>query len=254
MFLLATVKAGQVNALFLTGQSNANGIAPFTTFSSTYQGTHPLIKIFYPAFANAWNSAIAGTNTAESGLMGIEVPLGKMLNTFTSKTSFIIKDVENGKGIYPTGAETSFNTGYEGNLITRGVKTLYNARRLLIQTGDTLTVKTLVIIQGESDARYQFAAFNYYNNLKAVIEKYRLELNNPQLKIVIVKLNTVIPLATYPFLERIRSAQELLKTNLNNITIVDTNGATMRPDGIHYDAPFLETIAQRIFDEIKLDY
>lgn len=247
---------GTISAFENAGQSNSNGIELVTNFPSIFQGIHTSTKIFYPSFNSVWNVINAGVNNSGSGRSGIDVILGDSLNIFTGKTTFVIKNPENARGLFPNYANADFNTASpEGELTTRNIQSLYNASNALSQDSQkNIAVKWLVIIHGESDAQHFFAARNYEQNLTAFINKRRLELRNPNLPVVIVKLNNTIPLVDYPYLSLIRAAQTSVSSTLSNVTLLNNDDVTMMADGIHFNAAANIRIASRIFNLIKTTF
>lgn len=246
---------GTISTLENAGQSNSNGVELATNFPSIFQGVHNSTKIFYPTFNSAWNIINAGVNNSGAGRSGIDVILGDSLAIHTGKTTFIIKNPENGRGLFPNYANEDFNTATEGELTTRNIASIYNGSRLVAQDSQkNMVVKCIVIIHGESDAQYFFSAKNYAGNLTAFINKRRLELRNPNLPVIIVQLNTVIPLVDYPFLSTIRAAQTQVSSILNNVTLLNNDDVTMISDGIHFDASANIRIASRIFNLIKTTF
>lgn len=235
------------------GQSNSSGIELVTNFPSLFQGVHTSTKIFYPAFNSVWNVINAGVNNSGSGRSGIDVILGDSLSIFTGKTTFIVKNPENARGLFPNYANADFNTASpEGELTTRNIQSIYNASNALSQDSQkNIAVKWLVIIHGESDAQHFFAARNYAQNLTAFINKRRLELRNPNLPVVVVKLNNTIPLVDYPYLGLVRSAQISVSSTLDNITLLDNDDVTMMADGIHFNASANIRVGSRVFNLIK---
>jgi len=244
-----------ISTLENAGQSNSNGIELVANFPVLFRGVHSSTKIFYPTFDSNWNILNAGVNNSGAGRSGIDVILGDSLQIYTGKTTFIVKNPENGKGLFPSYSGEDFNTANEGKLITRNIQSLYNASVSMAQDSQkNMAVKFIVIIHGESDAQHFFAAKNYATNLTAFINKRRLELRNPTLPVVIVKLNNVIPILDYPYFNTIRAAQISVSSTLSNVTLLDNDDVTMMPDGIHYDAAANIRVGSRIFNLMKTTF
>jgi lysophospholipase L1-like esterase len=91
----------------------------------------------------------------------------------------------------------------------------------------------LLWMQGERDARIPEAGKDYYEHFKQFIHAFRKKIGNPQLPILIGKVNP--PENRYPALEMVRAAQLRLSKELENVFLIETDDLSKLNDNLHYD-------------------
>lgn len=216
----------------LCGQSNSNGVDAAANFPANFRGVMPTVKLFYTDYQAQWNVLNAGVNSGNSAV-GSDAIFGDSLSRFNGKTSLIVKTGKNGRGFLPTAGAADFNTANEEYVVTT-TNELFNGHRLAYaDSAKSLKIKVLVFIHGESDAVYKYGAFNYERNLTAFINKRKLDLRNPNLKVILVRLSSN---SVYDYKPQVRQAQNNIAATMPNVYIVSNDDATFISDGIHYSA------------------
>lgn len=109
--------------------------------------------------------------------------------------------------------------------------------------------KFLLIVHGEYDSRDLTNANNYETNLTNFINNFRSQTGLTNLPVIIVKLNNDgIDAAVNPltYANTIRTAQDNVEAALSDVYLVESIGAQMQADEIHYTVTGEHTLTDRI--------
>lgn len=120
-----------------------------------------------------------------------------------------------------------------------------------IYKNNPLAETIMIWNQGNQDAGNLVASGNYYNNLLALINKWRSPihlggLGQKDMKVFIPHLTSDV--GVYPYLAEVRQAEEDICANIPNCFLTDTSGATFLEGaglGVHWDFSFMETMGIR---------
>lgn len=121
----------------------------------------------------------------------------------------------------------------------------------LIEDVDGLApdVKFMLIVHGEYDARVLAYANDYQTNLTNFINNFRTQSGLTTLPIVILKLNEetiTAPVNPCTYGATIRTAQTNVAGALSYVYLVESNGAEMQSDKIHYTVTGEHTLTDSI--------
>lgn len=154
--------------------------------------------------------------------------------------------IHHGKG--NTGLEDHWRVGevlYE-ELVYKTESTL----DALSDTAGRPDIKFMLIVHGEYDSRIEAMANKYEANLRDFISSFRERTELDSLPVVIVLLNPNgyhAPKNPLRFVDKIRRAQINLADD-PNIHLVESVGAKLASDSIHYTRKGQAVLSQRIFD------
>jgi len=103
-----------------------------------------------------------------------------------------------------------------------------------VKTHQSIRFWGVCMMQGERDARFQFAADQYAQNLTNFIQTLRSKVGISNLPFIIGRVNP--PQIKFPFASVVRAAQENIAKNLSNVTIINTDDLEKRADLVHYNS------------------
>ncbi len=104
----------------------------------------------------------------------------------------------------------------------------------------TGTLRGILWHQGESESATQDRASAYSENLAAVIEGFRRELNSPNLPVVVGELGEFLgssPKGRSPFAKLVNEQIDLMQSRLKGVAVVSSAGLTHIGDRLHFDSP-----------------
>ena len=99
--------------------------------------------------------------------------------------------------------------------------------------------------QGEADTTDPDLANTYEKRLTQMFKDLRVDLDQPDLPIVVGQLGPFLEPAKYPYLKQVRTALENLPTDLLHVAYTDSAGLTDRGDQLHFDAASQTTFGAR---------
>ena len=112
--------------------------------------------------------------------------------------------------------------------------------------------KNFLWIQGETDATVLDYANAYQTNLMEFIRRVRMySTYGDDMKFIILRLPNITR-PEYQYVNTIQAAQDYVAANVPNVEIVTAPDNWNAPDGEHYDAPTIDAIAQRMYNELQL--
>ena len=118
---------------------------------------------------------------------------------------------------------------YDGFLTT-----LTQSQQRLDSLGLDYEIKTLLWMQGESDAMDQTTAEAYVQNMNDFIAALRTFLSLPELPVVMGRLRGNMP-SPFSYSLTVRLAQESVAAGDANVRILDIDTVSLQTDGVHYD-------------------
>jgi hypothetical protein len=104
--------------------------------------------------------------------------------------------------------------------------------RLAMEQG---TLKGILWHQGESDCHDGLAQV-YKTNLEQVIARFRKDLGNPDLPVIVGQLGEFAGAPWTDYTRMVNDAQIALAKELKNVEFVSAQGLTSKPDNLHFDA------------------
>jgi hypothetical protein len=145
------------------------------------------------------------------------------------------------RNFYPGATEDDANTG---SLYTEMRSQFQNGTQHLEMQGMTPVVRGLVWMQGEQDAKHAVSATTYASSLNQLRKRLAEDLQTqPDLPLVFGQvLPHDPPAARFTHRQEIREqmaacdSKSLQPESMRNTTMVPTEGLTLLPDTVHYDA------------------
>jgi hypothetical protein len=104
--------------------------------------------------------------------------------------------------------------------------------RLAMKQG---TLKAILWHQGESDCHDGLAPV-YKTNLEQVIIRFRKDLGNPDLPVIIGQLGQFAGAPWTDYTRMVNDAHIAVAKELKNVEFVSAEGLTSRPDNLHFDS------------------
>lgn len=160
--------------------------------------------------------------------------------------------IHHGKG--NTGLEDHWKVGKE--LYNELVHKTESALDELSDTAGRPDIKFMLIVHGEYDSRIQAMANKYESNLRDVISSFRERTQLDSLPVVIVLLNKngyYAPKNRLTFVDKIRTAQINLAAKDHNIYLVESVGAKLAGDSIHYERKGQALLSKRIMECLSVN-
>ncbi len=232
------------DSFFLGGQSNA--VARNDEADNAYLGiTFPISKSKYWSNGpgdlgtggigtNTFNPTIFGVNQATDygGNWGIEFRNAYNLSQ-QNRQNYLLK--------YAIGGTSMATTWITGS---------YTIAKIMAKSGRAF--KNFLWIQGETDATNLAWANAYQANLIEFIRRVRMySTYGDDMKFIIFRLPDITR-PEYLYVSTIQAAQDYVAANVPNIEIVTAPVGWNAPDGEHYDAPTIDAIAVKMFNELQL--
>jgi Carbohydrate esterase, sialic acid-specific acetylesterase len=106
------------------------------------------------------------------------------------------------------------------------------------------TLKAILWHQGESDC-HDGLAQAYQTNLEQLIIRFRKDLGNPALPILIGQLGRFAGSPWTEYTHMVNDAQIAVTKELSNVVFVSAEGLTSKPDNLHFDAPSQREFGKR---------
>ena len=120
---------------------------------------------------------------------------------------------------------------------------LRRARRAMVDG----TLKGILWHQGEGDSRPERAG-TYASKLHAVIERFRTELDQPDVPFIVGQLGQFSDVPWSVDRARVNAAHEQVPAWVTDTVFVSSDGLVHRGDRVHFDAPSLRAFGQRYAD------
>jgi hypothetical protein len=222
------------DSFFLGGQSNA--VARNDEAANAYLGiTFPIAKSkYWNNTASAYQNTIFGVNQATDygGNWGVEFRNAYNLSQ-ANRQNYLLK--------YAIGGTSMATTWLAGG---------YTIAKMMAKSGRAF--KNFLWIQGETDSTNLAWANAYQANLIEFIRRVRMySTYGDDTRIIIFRLPNITR-PEYLYVSTIQAAQDYVAANIPNVKIVTAPDGWNAPDGEHYDAPTIDAIAQRMFNELQL--
>jgi len=225
--------------IFWYGQSNCGRQAARATLPAQYQTSFPLI--------HEWDGAtLFDLDWLTYGNSGAEFSLMTRIQSYYNEDVYFCRGWWGSCGLavgagtagnltpQPTSSHYPEATGYWNSMLTR-----------YAMTQDS--VKFMVLIMGESDARSPYAA-SYATNLAALISNIRSNLNMPTLAFIITKLSSSITGVTCPEWATINAAIDTVVAGDARVFSVNTNTFPLQADLLHYDATGYDMLGEAVYN------
>jgi hypothetical protein len=222
------------DSFFLGGQSNA--VARNDEADNAYLGiTFPIAKSkYWNNTASAYQNTIFGVNQATDygGNWGVEFRNAYNLSQ-ENRQNYLLK--------YAIGGTSMATTWLNGS---------YTIAKMMAKSGRAF--KNVLWIQGETDATVEAYALAYQANLIEFIRRVRMySTYGDDTKFIIFRLPDITR-PEYLYVSEIQEAQDYVAANVPNVEIVIAPIGWNAPDGEHYDAPTIDAIAVKMFNELQL--
>lgn len=174
--------------------------------------------------------------TPPKGNFGPEVGLSMSLDkNYPNKKFILIKYAIGGASLLdwspnydPQKAEITGHPEF-GNMYKRLI-TLTDS----LTKGRKVTLRALLWMQGERDARIPEAGVDYYSNFTLLVNSIRKDLESPDLPVIFGKVNP--PPDRYPALDTVVRAQMRISQELPNTYVIDTDDLEKWEDDLHYSS------------------
>ena len=235
-----------IDVHIIAGQSNAVGCTNISTLPNDFKKETFEKAYLYQegnfsteTFAKLVKGVSLGMG-CWSGQMGIEYGISKVLNNHDDKPFALIRYAFGGSSLcydwVPriNWAHKPCFIGHRGFHYMSWSKAVYNGLMELINKGYKPTIKSLIWMQGETDAGLNESIANeYYDSLRDLIFSMRTELNLPELKIIVGEIATKAP--QVPYSDVVRNAQKKFCETDKNSYLVSTKDIPIGKDGLHFD-------------------
>lgn len=103
-------------------------------------------------------------------------------------------------------------------------------------------------MQGERDSRFAPLAKDYKANLSSFIIELRRELSAPSIPFIMGRVNP--PRSSYPFVERVRAAQEAVANEISHVYVINTDDLS-HSDTVHHDTLGDMELGRRFVDTFQ---
>jgi hypothetical protein len=222
------------DSIFVGGQSNA--VARNNQADNDYLGiTFPIAKSkYWNNVSFAYENTIFGINQASdpAGNWGVEFRNAYNLSQI-NRQNYLLKYAIGGASM-----ATTWNLGS------------YTIAKLMARTGRAF--KNFIWIQGESDATNLAWANAYQTNLVEFIRRVRMySTYGDDMKFIIFRLPDITR-PEYLYVSTIQAAQDYVAANVANVELITAPIGWNAPDGEHYDAPTIDAIAVKMYNELQL--
>lgn len=245
---IATSSSHAVTLVFIAaGQSNMDGRADISGFSSAFQSPLNSVDYYYgndPGGSNATPSnqtltTIRG-NTSETSSTGPVVSFAHYLDANSTDSFAVIKYANGGTGFTDgrwTGGGDATTTG-DGldyrrlqNVVTNGISALETAN-----PSEDFQIAGFLWTQGERDVVQGSSTAAYETGLTNLISDVRLTYGS-DLPFFFTKLsNSQTSISGNASFSNVRTAQENVDSSIANTFLIDTDGVSISGDNLHFDA------------------
>lgn len=103
-------------------------------------------------------------------------------------------------------------------------------------------------MQGEADARNDFAAEEYDLNLKNLINSVRVDFNESDLPFIFGIINP--PKSSYRNVDVVRNRQKSVGVSVKNTYLINTDDLSKNQDGVHYNSEGQLMLGRRFGEKI----
>lgn len=236
---------GEMEDSFVVG-GQSNAVARNNEADNAYLGiTFPIAKSKY------WSNGVGdfgtgglGTNTFENTIFGVNQASDTTGNwgvEFRNAYNLSQANRQNYLFKYAIGGTSMATTWLIGS---------YTIAKIMAKSGRAF--KNFLWIQGETDATVLDYANAYQTNLMEFIRRVRMySTYGDDMKFIIFRLPNITR-PKYQYVNTIQVAQDYVAAHVPNVEIVTAPDNWNAPDGEHYDAPTIDTIAQRMYNELQL--
>ncbi|HBX50877.1 MAG TPA: hypothetical protein DEH02_07400 [Bacteroidales bacterium] len=237
LFLFFTIcfstfgQANHLKIILMAGQSNMVGVGNNSELPSNLQNIQTDVPVYISlmcdaSIANQWTYLQPGDGELLSS-HGCELSFADGLKqTYPNDNFALIKCAMGGSVL---AAEWLSPTAGGPAIYYTSFINCVNSALNSLPTGTTYELIGMLWMQGESDATNLSWANNYEFNLTSFITDVRSALGVPQMPFIIGKIDTQ---SAWTYNAIVRQAEDNVASNVNNCTIIDTQGYPT--DGIHY--------------------
>ena len=223
------------DSFVVAGQSNA--VARNNQADNAYLGINfPIAKSkYFNDVASNFQSTIFGVNQGSDfvGNWGVEYRNAYNLSQ-ANRQNYLFK--------YAIGGTSMASLWLSASWSLLGMKMAKSGRAF----------KNFLWIQGETDATNLAFANAYQANLIEFIRRVRMySTYGDDTRFIIFRLPNITR-PEYLYVTTIQAAQDYVAANIPNVKIVTAPDGWNAPDGEHYDAPTIDAIAQRMYNELQL--
>lgn len=233
---------GDAIPLFVAlGQSNARGwdtVANFPTTPTNYQAATSAVRFW--TIGTTWiDLGPRGDQDA-----GLELSAGRDFDAVWSDTVHVLKYAVGG-----TDLASDWDPDAPGTRWTNWLADLDDAQDALPDRLDTLRIRCVAWVQGESDAAVEVDANAYETNLDNFIDALKSEANArgglwDDFLFVVARLPSF---QTSAYKATVIAAQDAVAAARSDTVIIDTDALT-DTDGTHYDADSLISLGHAVED------
>lgn len=226
---------GEMEDSFVVG-GQSNAVARNNQADNAYLGiTFPIAKSkYWNNTTNTYDNTIFGVNQASdpAGNWGVEFRNAYNLSQ-VNRQNYLFK--------YAIGGTSMATIWLNGS---------YTIAKIMAKSGRAF--RNFLWIQGETDATVLAYANAYQANLIEFIRRVRMySTYGDDMKFIIFRLPNITR-PEYLYVSTIQAAQDYVAANVPNVEIVTAPDNWNAPDGEHYDAPTIDAIAQRMYNELQL--
>jgi lysophospholipase L1-like esterase len=257
--------AATLNVFLAGGQSNTDGRADSRELPEKLKWQEDVI--FYANSADNRLTCLhpwTGANGQGVYQFGPEITFGRsMADYYAAKGEKValLKFAAGGTNLYEQWkADGTADAANDGRFYQEFQKNISRGLEMLKKTypDDTITIRGMIWMQGESDAdNKQNQAANgkysseYGQNLTALINDLRL-LYGTELRFVIGELSTNQKGAgSDEYLNNVRKGQEQVAKEVPLTGIVNTDGFSLKPDRLHFDAKGQQDLGEGFAKEMR---
>jgi Carbohydrate esterase, sialic acid-specific acetylesterase len=235
----------------ILGQSNSRGAAGFATLQPQYEDG-PLEGAFFFNGTDfvPMDAADRGSSNQYPQItqtFGSEFSLAARLRKHFGKDIYIVKyavgstplDVDSGQ---------DWNAASSEELLDGFYDTWTAAETWLDEGAIDYIVGGLVWTQGERDSKTANYAEAYKKNFEELLGDIKTTLKLPNLKVVCNRTHVRLPAGGYPFVGKVRAAQDAVMDASPNHFLVNTDDFPLTPNLIHFDATGYDQMGQADFE------
>jgi hypothetical protein len=241
------------HGIFIRGQSNAVGMGDCAQVSPSLCPAYSAVQMDQQValqFGNPidWVTYTGDLDNRAGGGMGIELELGRDLNTAVPDAWAIEKFAETNTGLQlhwlPTANYPTLPAGTP-NLYAQSVTHALDAATSL-----DASIDVVVWTQGERDAKNATYAANYEANLNTLDAAWRADLGSDYLLVIteLAATNSV-----YVYRDQVRAAEESFAATCTHCVLINTDGLPLKTDLTHYTSAALVTLADRVSTAVLAD-
>ncbi|TNE74152.1 hypothetical protein EP331_02390 [bacterium] len=247
MFAILFFILAQVNPIvfFLGGQSNMDGDAKVDS---------ALVQLYeLPEGVHFWENGEKLTNPAENRRIGPEYSVATELKKiYPNREIWLIKRALGGVSLYAWSPKwTAEKADSTKNAWAGPLYSLLMNDFKLISEHQEVELGGMFWMQGERDAKYEFAAKNYFKNVYELVTEIRKE-TKPNLPFVLGLVNP--PPKDHLYVLQVRNAQRQFAEEGMNAGLVQTDDLSKNSDQLHYSVEGQKVLGERfvqVFDSLN---